>query len=116
MIQDSPRVRSCLVAWSSTQNLLQENAICNTSQAVNRTRPRSDGLVPTLTSTCGRILALKYGCFLSAPQCLALQGFNPNTLPHQDFADTQIYTLAGMAMTAPVIGSIMMAVVAQLEE
>ena len=116
VIQDSPRVRSCLVAWSSAQNLFVENAICNSSQAVDRTRPRFDGLVPTLTSTCGRLFALKYGCFLSPRQVFALQGFDPNTLPHKDFTETSLFMLAGMGMTAPVIGSIMMAVVGQLQQ
>ena len=116
VLQTSPRVRSCLVAWSSTQNLLQENAIFNSSQAIDRTRPRFDGLVPTLTTTCGRLLALKYGCFLSAPQCLALQGIDPIGCRIEDFSDNALYTLAGMGMTGPAIGSIMIAVVGKLPQ
>jgi len=116
VIQDSPRVRSCLVAWSSVKNLYKANAICNTSQAIDRSRPRFDGLVPTLTTTCGRLFAFKHGCFLSGAQCLALQGFDPSTIPHEDFSENMLCTLAGMGMTAPVIGSIMVAVVGKLQQ
>lgn len=114
VMQTSPRVRSCLLAWSSTRNLMTECMIVNSSQGVDRSKPRDDGLVPTLTTSCGRLFAPKHGCFLSPSQCLALQGIDPKTTPHDDFSENMLYTLAGMGMTGPVVGSVMTAVIGQL--
>ena len=94
---------------------MTEGMIVNSSQGVDRSKPRGDGLVPTLTTSCGRLFAPKHGCFLSPAQCLALQGLDPKTIPHADFSENTLYTLAGMGMTGPVVGSVMTAVIGQMK-
>lgn len=115
VVQQSPRVRAAMSAWSSAANLMLRKTIVNSSQAVNRAAPRNDGKVPALTTTCGRLLAPSFGKFLRPEQCLALQGFDCRVLPVDDFSDAELYTFAGMAMSVPVVGTIMTAVVSQLK-
>jgi DNA-cytosine methyltransferase len=115
VVQQSPRVRAAVSAWSSAANLFSRKTIVNTSQAVNRASPRNDGKVPALTTTCGKLFAPSAGVFLQPEQCLALQGFDCRVLPVDDFSDAELCTFAGMAMTVPVIGTIMTAVVSQLK-
>ena len=115
VVQQSPRVRAAISAWSSAANLLSKKTIVNTSQAVNRAAPRCDGKVPALTTTCGKLFAPSAGVFLQPEQCLALQGFDCSKLPVDDFSAAELCTFAGMAMSVPVIGTIMAAVVSQLK-
>ena len=115
VIQESPRVRAAITAWSSTTNLFVPSTLVNSSQAVNRTAPKSNGQVPSLTTTCGRLFAPSAGVFLKPAQCLALQGFDCSKLPLDDFTAAELETFAGMAMGLPVVGTLMVAMVSQLK-
>jgi DNA-cytosine methyltransferase len=104
LLQESPRVRAAVSAWSSTVNMLAPSTIVNCGQAVHRAFPKCDGHVPTLTTTCGKLFAPVAGVFLEPQQCLAMQGFDCSKLPIEDFSKGELYTLAGMAMSVPVVG------------
>ena len=114
VIQESPRVRAAVTAWSLGSNLFSPSTIVNSSQAVNRTAPKQNGKVPALTTTCGRCFVPSAGVFLTPEQCLALQGFDCSKLPLADFSASELETFAGMAMGLPVVGTLMVALVSQL--
>ena len=110
----SPRMRNLMAEHSRIRNVMNPNSILDISQAVHRTAYREDGLVPTLTTTCSHLFAPAAGVFLSPDQCIALQGFNPLQLPLECCSDKNLYKMAGMTMSAPVVGAVMCAVVSQL--
>jgi len=91
-----------------------DKAILDMSQSINRSSFRSDGLVPTLTTTCGSLFVPKYGAYLSGRQCLALQGLNPHILNLTGLSEDNLHELAGNAMSVPVIRTVMYAAVSQL--
>ncbi len=68
----------------------------------------------TLTTTCASLFAPGKASFLKPVQCLMLQGHDVHKLPLQDFTDRELTVMAGMAMSVPVVGSLMWAVATQL--
>ena len=91
-----------------------DEAVLDLSQSINRSSFWSDGLVPTLTTTCGSIFVPTFGAYLSGRQCLALQGLNPHVLDLTDQSEDNLHKLAGNAMSVPVIGTVIYAAVSQL--
>ena len=85
-----------------------ENVLLDISQAVDRTAIRDDGTVMTLTTTCGFIFnPLTATCFGPA-QNMAMQGINLKDYTYaNEFSDMELNHMAGMAMSVPVIGSVM---------
>ncbi|CAK0833227.1 unnamed protein product, partial [Prorocentrum cordatum] len=108
-VSGSPSKRKLLTVLSEGRNLMKPNVILNTSQSAGRHQLRDDGLVPTLSHTCGGLFAPAFGAALSPAQCLALQG-HAGALPLERFSRSEIYSMAGMAMSVPVVGVIMTAV------
>ena len=49
------------------------------------------------------------------PQCLALLGFDAKNLPIDEFSNSDITNMAGMAMSMPVVGTLLWAVVCQID-
>ena len=93
---------------------MKEEVLVDTSQSARRARIRADGVAMTLTHHCGSIFAPYYGEFLSPQQCLALQGVDPQMLPTEGLSRASLYSMAGMGMSCPVVGSLMYAVTGQL--
>ena len=113
-ISKSPRCRAMLKTLSEHRNLIKKDVLLNASQTVNRTMIRADGLVPTLTTSCGWLYAPYHGAFLIPAQRMALQGVDmPQTIT-SGFTDNQLYSMAGMAMSCPAIGCLVWAVISQL--
>ena len=110
----SPRIRQLLKTLSEHRNLMKEDVLVDTSQSARRVRIRADGVAMALTHSCGSIFAPYFGEFLSPQQCLALQGVDPQMLPSEGVSQAALYSMAGMGMSCPVVGSLMYAVMGQL--
>ena len=111
-ISSSPRVRSMLKIVSEQCNILRPNMMINVSQSVDRFGISDDKRAMTLTQHCGDIYAPLFSAFLAPEQCWALQGLALCRGVNDD--DNHLYRAAGSAMSAPVVGSLMWAVVSQL--
>ena len=94
---------------SRTRNVMAKNVVFDASQNIDRAGLRDDGLVPTLTRGCSKIFVPSIGMNLSAAQCLSLQGFDVTRLGLSEFSDEELFSLCGNAMTVPVIGTILWA-------
>jgi len=108
------RERGVLQVLSRGRNICQRNAVLDLAQNAGRAAFRCDGLVPTLTSTCGSIFLPRFGVYLTPWQCMALQGLSKAGCNATDVSDAQIYKMAGNAMSTPVIGVILWAALCQL--
>ena len=115
-VQRSPKIRCMLNAHAACQNLMTDNAILDISQAVDRCAIRLDGTLSTLTTTCGSLFAPSFGKVLSMEQCFAMQGINLKLYPWSaDFTEQELSGLAGMAMSLPVVGTVMWFVAMRLK-
>jgi hypothetical protein len=110
----SPRERATLEALSRARNLLNPKAVMDISQSISRVNLRMDGLVPTLTSTCGSIFIPSTATKLDSNLCLALQGFDLSRLDLNGISPEQACSMAGNAMSVPVVGAALWAVICQL--
>ena len=98
----------------SWTDIMSQDVLLDVSQSVDRTGLSKDGFVMTLTNACGSIFNPRTGSSLTAHQCLALQGFNPNELLFLDeFSDSELMSMAGMAMSVHVVGTIFWLVAAR---
>ena len=111
----SPSMRAKLDAVSAVKNIMTPTAIMDSSQSVSRVSLRTDGMVPCLTTTCEHLYVPRAGVCLTGKQCLALQGFETKNLPVDEFANSDIANMAGMAMSMPVVGTLLWAVVCQID-
>ena len=68
-----------------------------------------------MTTTCEHLYVPRSGVCLTGKQCLALQGFDVKNLPVDEFSNSDIAHLAGMAMSMPVVGTLLWAVVCQID-
>ena len=110
----SPRVRCMLQLLSRFQNLLSPKFVLDVSQDVTRCAFRVDGLVPTLGTDCSKIFVPSKAAFLSAEQCLLLQGVD---VRRHDFSCTpkkKRFELAGNGVCIPAFACVMVAVLAEL--
>jgi site-specific DNA-cytosine methylase len=115
-VQTSAKIRCMLNAHAACQNLMKKHAVLDVSQAVDRCAIRLDGTVATLTTTCGNLYAPFFGKMLSLEQCFALQGINLKLYPWSvDFSDQELASMAGMAMSLPVVGTVMWFVAMRLQ-
>ena len=103
-----------LQALGSVQNLVSENTILDISQSISRVALRSDGCVPTLTTTCGNLFVPSRAVALDHKQLLALQGICPDLAAAVECTPEQICKMAGNAMTLPLVGSVLVAALSQL--
>jgi site-specific DNA-cytosine methylase len=110
----SPRERCMLQALGSVQNLVSENTILDISQSISRVALRSDGCVPTLTTTCGNLFVPSRAVALDHKQLLALQGICPDLAAAVECTPEQICKMAGNAMTLPLVGTVLVAALSQL--
>ena len=111
----NPSMRAKLDAVSSVRNIVTPTTNMDSSQSVSRVALRSDGLVPCLTTTCQHLYVPRSGVCLTGKQCLALQGFDAKNLPIDEFSNSDIANMAGMAMSMPVVGTLLWAVVCQID-
>ena len=102
-------------ALSAVQNIMTPAVIFDSSQSISRVSLRSDGMVPCLTTTCEHLYVPRSGVCLTGKQCLALQGFDVKNLPVDEFTNSDIAHLAGMAMSMSVVGTLLWAVVCQID-
>jgi len=105
----SPRERIMLNSLSSVKNLMAQYIIIDMSQSIKRKTMRCDGIVPTLGTSCSRLLVTSAAQLITARQCLWLQGLNPNDLDLTAMSDNDVYHLAGNAMCLPAIGTLLVA-------
>ena len=69
-----------------------------------------------MTTTCEHLYVPRSGVYLTGNQCLvALQGFDVKNLPVDEFSTSDTAQLAGMAMSMPVVGTLLWAVVCQID-
>eukprot|EP00971_Amphidinium_carterae_P264718 5251366-Amphidinium_carterae.1 len=105
----SPRVRCLLKQLSSVENLMDENAILDTSNSVHRSQLRRDGLVPTLT-TSSSLYIPSAAAFLTSEQALLLTGLQPTDDRLQcalsGSSEKARLAMAGNAMSLPVVGAV----------
>ena len=104
-----------LDALSAVRDIMAPYTILDSSQSVARVPLRSDGMVPCLTTTRKHLYGPRSGVCLTGKQCLALQGFDVKNLPVDEFSNSDIAHLAGMAMSMPVVGTLLWAVVCQID-
>lgn len=115
-VQGSPKIRSMLNAHAACQNLMTRVAVLDISQSVERCAIRVDGTVCTLTTTCGSLYAPFFGKVLSMEQCFAMQGIDLKLYPwSMDFTEQELASMAGMAMSLPVVGTVMWFVAMRLK-
>lgn len=109
----SPRERDLLNIMQRQANLMSANCILDLSQSIGRSALRTDGLVPTLGTSCGRLFSPAHGTFLDPVQCLLLQGCDID-VTENTFSKDELFSLAGNAMCVPVVGCVMAAALALL--
>ena len=68
-----------------------------------------------MTTTCDHLYVPRSGVFLTGKQCLALQGFDVKNLPVDEFTNSDLAHLAGMAMSMPVVDTLLWAAVYQID-
>lgn len=103
----SPRERCMLDMLQRLTNLHSPNSVLDLSQTLGRNGLRSDGLVPALGTGCSRLFATGLSSFLSAEQCLMLQGHDAMSMPRGSlagFSREELFVLAGNSMCMPVVG------------
>ena len=111
----SPRQRVMLNSLSLAKNLLGRNVIVDLSKSVKQpTVLRSDGVVPSLGRWCSRMLVPSVAHYISARQCLRLQGIDPNKIDLTDTKEDEIFQMVGGAMCLPAIGTALMACISVL--
>jgi len=111
----NPSMQVKLDAWSAVGNIMAPDTIFDSSQSIARVLLRAHGVVPCLTTTCKHFYVPRSGFCLTRKQCLALQGFVVKNLPVDEFSNSDIAHLAGMAMSMPVVGTLLWAVVCQID-
>jgi len=112
----TPRQREMVRALSRSQNLMHPDCVIDLSQSITwQHRCRRDGNAPTLARS-SQLFMPWYCQKLSAKHSLALQGFNPHLADTSGVSDTQLQMMAGNAMCVPVVGTLLVAVLASLEK
>ena len=109
------RERNTVEAISLTKNILAKDVIFDVGQNIGRVAIRSDGLVPTLTCGCSKLFVPSVGKYLQPAHCLSLQGFDVSKCNLPSFSDDELFVLAGNAMTVPVVGTMLWAMLTQLK-
>lgn len=110
----SPRERCLLNLLSQMHCLMLDGVVIDLSQSFHRARYRVDGCTPTLTAQCSRLYLPACAHFLSAAQCLALQGIEANMLAGAGLTLAEQFKLAGNAISVPVLRALVAAILGEL--
>ena len=111
----SPRERTLLSLLSRITHLFADDVIVDLSQSVHRARFRLDGCAPTLTTSCSRLFLPNFGVCLDSLQCLSLQGIEQHMIRAASLSATERFRLAGNAISIPVLSSLLVAGLRELE-
>ena len=109
----SPRQRCLLMILSQMCNLMSSNVVVDLSQSASRLPLRTDGLCMTLTCSSAHVFIPSRAWFLSASQCLLLQGIDPSKVC-AGLTDTELRRLAGNAFSMPVAASFIVGALKEL--
>ena len=103
----SPSKRHVLHVLSQERLLMQPNTILDLSQSLGRNSIRDDGLVATLSCGCSHMFAPFFGDYLSAKQCMLLQGMRPTDFSIEVVSTVELFQLVGNAMNVVVVGTVL---------
>ena len=105
----SPRVRVLLDTLAQTKNLLSPEVVVDVSQSISRSCMRGDGLVPALGCTSSQMFLPSKAAYLTAEQCLAVQGIFTSEWNFEGISEEKQFQMAGNAMSLPVIATFLVA-------